>query len=292
MRLLWAFPLLLLTSLTKVPFVMSSSECYAEGVTGNSRFPQIDSTIFEEKKAIVAKTVSEPHAAQALAVAKSFLGIPYVTGTLEHNAQEQLVINLRQLDCWTLVEASLAFALTGSSGDFETFQQHIQQLRYWGGNIESYGSRIHYFTGWLLQAEKLGYLQDITRDLGGIPYKKTIGYITARPEKYPKIKDPATLQALRGAEARINHHPWYFIPKARIAMKEHLLREGDLIILTSAKGDLDIAHQGFAVRRNGRIHLLHASSLAKKVIITPQPLPQYMAKQRGQTGIMVARIRD
>jgi len=287
MRLLWAFPILVLTSLIKAPF-----NAPLEGGGRSLRFSQIDSTIFDEKKAIVAKNVSEPHAAQALAVARSFLGIPYVTGTLDHNTKEQLVINLRQLDCWTLVEASLAFALNGSEGNFDTFQQHIQQLRYWGGTIDSYGSRIHYFTGWLLQAEKMGYLEDVTRDLGGIPYKKKIGYITARPQKYPKIKDPAILQALRSAEARINHHPWYFIPKARIAMKEHLIREGDLIILTSAKGDLDIAHQGFAVRRNGRIHLLHASSLAKKVIITGQPLAQYMAKQRGQTGIMVARIRD
>ena len=247
-----------------------------------------DSTIFEEKKAIVAAHADR--AAQTRAVAQSFLGIPYVTGTLDRTSNEQLVVNLRQLDCWTHVECSLALALAGSQGSFQDFQNYLKVLRYWGGNMEGYGSRIHYFSGWLLQAEKLGFVQDITRDLGGVPYRKKIKYISARPQKYPKNKDEKTLEALKNAESRINRHAWYFIPKSKVASKEHLLREGDIIILTSAKADLDISHQGFAVRRNGRIHLLHASSLSKKVIISAQPLSQYLAKQRGQSGIMVARV--
>lgn len=67
-------------------------------------------------------------------------------------------------------------------------------------------------------------------------------------------------------------------------------QEGDIISLTSAKADLDIAHQGFAVKINGRIHLMHASSLAHRVVYQ-QPLPAYVISQRGQTGIMVARLR-
>jgi hypothetical protein len=209
---------------------------------------------------------------------------------LDRTSNEQLVVNLRQLDCWTHVECSLALALAGPQGSFQDFQNYLKTLRYWGGNVEGYGSRIHYFSGWLLQAEKLGFVQDITRDLGGVPYRKKISYISARPQKYPKIKDEKTLQELKNAESRITRHPWYFIPKSKVALKEHLLREGDIIILTSAKADLDISHQGFAVRRNGRIHLLHASSLSKKVIVSALPLHQYLAKQRGQSGIMVARI--
>ena len=249
-----------------------------------------DSAIFEEKKAIMAAHANATRAVQTLAVAQSFLGAPYVTGTLEGTSNEQLVVNLRQLDCWTQVECSLALALAGPQGNFNDFQNYLKMLRYWGGNVGGYGSRIHYFSGWLLQAEKLGFVQDVTRDLGGVPYRKKIGYITARPQKYPKIKNKENLEALKNAESRINRHAWYFIPKSKVASKEHLLREGDIIILTSAKADLDISHQGFAVRRNGRIHLLHASSLSKKVIVSALPLPQYLAKQRGQSGIMVARV--
>lgn len=248
-----------------------------------------DSVIFLEKQKTAAQKGAI--AAKTLAVAQSFLGTPYVTGTLDHNATEQLVVNLRQLDCWTLVENSLAIAKTGD-GDFGAYQSHLRQLRYWGGTVKGYGSRIHYFSGWLLQAEKNGYLHDVTREMGGVPYQKKINYITARPAKYPKIRDAATLRALQAAEKRINAHEWRYIPKSKVAAMENQIQEGDLIMLTSAKHGLDISHQGFAVRQNGRIHLLHASSLSKKVIVSKQPLPQYMAAQRGQSGIMVARLNN
>jgi hypothetical protein len=248
-----------------------------------------DSLTFLEKQKI-ARAESGLNA-QTLAVARSFLGTPYVTGTLDRNATECLVLNFRQLDCWTFVENSLAIALA-SEGDFSTYKTHLQQLRYWGGNVSGYGSRIHYFTGWLLQNEKRGHFRDVTEELGGIPYKKKIGYMSARPAKYPRLRDPENLRALQKAERRINAHHWFYIPKNRVAKMEQLLQEGDIVSLTSFKADLDIAHQGFAVKINGRIHLMHASSLLKRVIVSKQPLPEYLATQRGQTGIMVARLAE
>ncbi len=249
----------------------------------------LDSTIFMEKQQVAVQEATL--GAKTLAVAKSFLGAPYVTGTLEGNAREQLVVNLRQLDCWTLVECSLAIAQTGD-GMFDDYLSRLRQLRYWGGTIDGYGSRIHYFTGWLLQAEKSEVLSDLTRDLGGIPYRKKVNYISARPAKYPRINKPETLRALVAAEKRINAHEWFYIPQAKINAIEQQIEDGDIILLTSAKRDLDIAHQGFAVRQNGHVHLLHASSLSKKVIISKQPLAQYVLAQKGQTGIMIARIKS
>lgn len=231
-------------------------------------------------------------AARTLAVALSFRGTPYVRGTLESgHGPERLVVNLRELDCWTFMENSLAIALAaGDAQDSLAFPHFVQKLRYWGGHVEGYGSRIHYFSGWLLQAEKTGWLSDLTRELGGIPYRKKIRYMSARPGKYPALVDPTALRQLRAVEDRLSDHDWFFIPKNRVAKMEHLIREGDIIALTSWKSDLDIAHQGFAVKKNGRIHLLHASSLHGRVVLSSQPLPEYMATQKGQTGILVARL--
>lgn len=247
-----------------------------------------DSLIFIEKQRLVALDTNICE--KTMTVARSFLGTPYVAGCLDGNVEEQLVVNLRELDCWTFVENSVAIALSNDR-NYGFFKTSLRQLRYWGARVDGYSSRIHYFTGWLLQAEKSGVLDDISAALGGIPYHKKIGYMSARPVKYPKLKDKETLHKLQIAEKRINAHPWFYIPKNRIARMEHLIKEGDILCLTSSKADLDIAHQGFAVRKNGRIHLMHASSLAKKVIIGTQPLAQYMARQRGQSGIMVARLK-
>lgn len=247
-----------------------------------------DSALFLEKQKVTPKRNST--ALRTLAVAHTFLGTPYVKGCLDHNKDEMLTINLRQLDCWTFVENSVAIAKS-QEGDFLDYQAHVQQLRYWGGNINGYGSRIHYFTGWLLQAEKNGLLKDVTKELGGIPYRKTISYISARPEKFPKVQQPNVLRELQAAEKRVNAHPWFYIPQNKIAQMEHLIQEGDIVSLTSAKRDLDVAHQGFAVKVNGHIHLMHASSLSHRVIISKQPLSSYVISQKGQTGIMVARLR-
>jgi hypothetical protein len=248
-----------------------------------------DSLLFLEKQKLASK--DQTTAVRTLAIAESFLGTPYVHGCLECEKEEQLTINLRQLDCWTFVENSVAIALTedGSFGVYETF---LQQLRYWGGHIDGYGSRIHYFTGWLLQAEKCGLLDNLTESMGGIPYKKQIGYISARPAKYPKIRDEKALKGVQSGEKRINTHPWFYIPQEKIAKMEHLIEEGDIVCLTAFKPDLDIAHQGFAVKLKGRVYLMHASSLEKKVIVSRQPLADYVLSQPGQTGIMVARLRN
>lgn len=250
----------------------------------------LDVSVFEEKIQIAGDESDLP--ARTLAIAQSFLGTPYVHGTLDRTDQEELVVNLRELDCWTFVENSLALALTAGEAQpqFDSLQQYIRQLRYWGGVVKGYASRIHYFSGWLLQAEKLGYLRDMTAQLGGIPYKKEITYMTARPGKYPPLANPETRETLRQVEVRVSRYHWFYIPQNRVAKIEHLLQDGDIIALTSGKKDLDIAHQGFAVKKNGRIYLLHASSLGKRVALSAQPLAQYLLSQKGQTGIMVARL--
>ncbi len=248
-----------------------------------------DSLLFLEKQRIADQESSLR--ARTLLIARSFLGTPYVHGCLDRNPEECLAVNLCELDCWTFMENSLAIALA-APGDYADYKKHLQELRYWGGFVNGYGSRIHYFSGWLLQNEKRGILQDLSLEMGAVPYKKQIGYISARPAKYPKVKEPENLRALRAAERRINAHAWYYIPQNKVAQMEHLIQEGDIISLTAWKKDLDIAHQGFAVKVNGRMHLMHASSLGKKVVISKQPLPEYILSQPGQTGIMVARLRD
>jgi hypothetical protein len=251
--------------------------------------PDPDSLVFQEKQqvAATAATLREKN----LAIARSFLGTPYHHGTLDVNNAEQLVVNLNALDCWTFVENCVALAQTQhDGGDYDSYRANLKQLRYWGGHIDGYGSRMHYFSGWVLQAEKLGYLHDVTKTLKGNPYKKLVHFISDHPQEYPMTRQPGVLQAIRRAEDRINAHKWFFIPKRNIKHIENQIREGDIILLCSSKHDLDVAHQGFAVREKGRIHLLHASSLHHRVVISAEPLAEYMMGQLGQSGIMVIRL--
>lgn len=247
-----------------------------------------DAAILAEKLALARK--HNDLAARTLAIAQSLQGTPY--GTLGASSEEYLVLSARPLDCWTFVELSLAIALAAQHEDASvaTISDYVRQLRYWGGTIDGYASRIHYLSGWLRQAQDLGYLHDITRDLGGQPYHKEIRYMSDHPELYPPLQDSETLRQIRQIETRLSRRTHYYIPQHDIERIEHRLQTGDVIAITSARRGLDFAHLGFAVAYSDRIHLLHASSLQGRVVVSAQPLGAYVRSQKGQTGIVVARL--
>ena len=100
---------------------------YLDAVSVRTPDPQ-DEAFFENKVEIACAEQNLPE--RVLTVARSFIGTPYRTGTLNTGPEEQLTVNLRALDCWTFMEASLAIALAAEAGEpsFDTFQHYIQQL--------------------------------------------------------------------------------------------------------------------------------------------------------------------
>jgi hypothetical protein len=254
------------------------------------QLPNPDQEIFHAKlKIAYTKSTFKD---RVLAVAESFIGTPYEGGTLEGNDPEQLVVNLRGLDCWTFVECSVAIALVAEAnrGDFDFYKEKLQSLRYRNSKVDGYGSRIHYFSDWMLQQEQNQFLKVITDEIGGIPYTKMTNYITAHPTSYPQVDTDKEKTDLQIAEKRLHEHTWTYIPKAKVTKMEKQIQVGDIVAMTSNEPDLDITHQGFAVKKNGRIYLMHASSDHHKVEISVKPLADYLMRNKGQSGIMVARF--
>ncbi len=247
-----------------------------------------DASVLRDKLALASKHTSLRN--RTLAVARSFENTPY--GLLSKTAQEYLVISARLFDCWTFVETSLAIALASRHEEAgpDRVADYVRQLRYWGGTVDGYASRIHYLSGWFRQAQDLGYLRDVTQELGGQPFQKDINYMSTHPEQYPPLREPETLRRILQVEARLSRRTLYYIPQQDIERVEAQLRAGDIIAITSARPGLDFAHLGFAVVQHGRIHLLHASSLQKRVVVSAQPLGAYVRSQKGQTGIAVIRL--
>lgn len=247
-----------------------------------------DAAVLMDKLALASEHASL--CSRALAVARSFENTPY--GLLSKTAEEHLVISARLFDCWTFVETTLAIALAAQHEEAgpERVADYVRQLRYWGGTVDGYASRVHYLSGWLRQAQDLGYLRDITKELGGQPFQKDINYMSTHPEQYPPLREPETMRRLLQVEARLSRRTHYYIPQQDIERVEAQLREGDIIAITSARPGLDFAHLGFAVVQHGRVHLLHASSLQKRVVVSAQPLGTYVRSQKGQIGIAVIRL--
>lgn len=241
----------------------------------------------------VSKGLSELPAGDVIVeIGKSFLGVDYEAFTLEKPGEESLVVNLRGLDCTTFLENSLVFARLIKQGKngFEAYLAELQYIRYRGGRIDGYPSRLHYFTDWIHDNQSKGIVMDITKETGGVTYNKKVSFMSENQNLYKQIKgNLENLKAIKETENEINSRQHYYIPKKDVSIAEKKIKNGDLIAITSSVNGLDINHVGIAVEINGRIHFMHAPQVGAKVQITDVPLDKYLAGIKKHTGIMVLR---
>lgn len=237
--------------------------------------------------------------------ANKLAGLPYVAQTLEVNAKEQLVVNLREMDCTTFVENVIALALTANNGGktFDEFGKNLTLIRYRDGKLNGYASRNHYFSQWIDSNTGLGLVKEISgsaSDKRGAYYpfvdRQTLActYMSEHPDRYPMLKDDKAAQQLISTnEKKVNGKRVRYIPKRLVGKgKSELecIHDGDIIAIVTNKKGLDISHIGFAVwGKDGRLHLYNASSIHKKVILEPKTLETYMNEHPSQLGIRIIR---
>ena len=229
-------------------------------------------------------------------VGKSFIGTDYVSHTLEVDGDERLVINLTGLDCNTYLEYALVFSRNIKQGK-TTFDDYINELmliRYRGGKIDRYPSRLHYFTDWIYDNEKKGIVKDITEEIGGDKMELNLSFMSSHPQYYKHLKEnPEFIPLIKQQEEEINKRDYYFIPQEKIAEIENEIEDGDLLAFTSTVKGLDVNHVGIAVRLDdGRIHVLHAPTVGFQVEITKLPLAEYVMKIEKDSGVIVVRVLE
>ena len=109
------------------------------------------------------------------------------------------------------------------------------------------------------------------------------------PELYPALSSKADLEKIRKVEGSISGRGFYVLPRDSVSVREHMIREGDIIALATQIPGLDVTHTGIAIRGDdGRIHLLHASTEGR-VKVSGEPLADYLEGIKGNTGILVVR---
>ena len=230
--------------------------------------------------------------------ARGFLNRPYVAHTLEKGDKERLVVNTRELDCTTLVETVTALTKCAyqKKYTYAAYRAALQAMRYRKGKIDNYTSRIHYFTEWIAENSKAGLVTEIQQLNPPFTAVQTVrvNYMSQHPQSYKALKaHPEYVPEIRRMEQRVSGQQFRYIPKERVGRSTELrnvVKDGDIIAITCNKVGLDIAHLGFAVWKNGNLHLLNASQLHKKVIEEPMTLWQYLRKHPSHTGIRIIRI--
>lgn len=231
--------------------------------------------------------------------ARQFLGVPYVAATLEKCDPERLVVNLRELDCTTLVETTLALALTKRQGSvsFSDFCRNLQRLRYRNGEMDGYLSRLHYFSWWMHDNISRGNIEEVSDEKHfTAPINVQNYYMSKYPDKYKFLKlHPEWVDSIAAMEVRSNGPDGNYLPEAKTALTKQTLacvHDGDIVAIVTTKKGLDYSHLGFAVwGKDGKLHLLNASSVHHKVVEEPKTLYQYLKERTTSTGIRVFRLK-
>ena len=252
---------------------------------------RLDSTLMALSKIDIAqKSMNE----LVLEVGTWFLNTPYVEKTLELPGDEKLVINLMGLDCTTFLESIVTLARMAKMGQFtyEEYESELEFLRYRDGARADYPSRLHYFSDWIYNNQQKGILRDITHDIGGEIYVNNPSFMSENPKLYLQLTNEEFIIQIKKSEAEIKTRTYYYLPKEAVKSHENKIKPGDLIAITISMDNMDISHVGIAIEQNGRIHLLHASSNAKKVEISKEPLSDYLLSHKSQSGIMVCRLKE
>lgn len=236
---------------------------------------------------------NQPPEELLVTIGKHFLKMPYHGHTLEAPGIEKLQVNFRGVDCTTFMEnvVVLTRILKQKNVSFGAYTNELMKIRYRKGQLEAYPSRLHYLSDWFYENEQKGVLKNITREIGGIPFSKKIHFMSSHWDKYPALADTTYRKEIGLIEQEINSRKMFYVPKHEVGKLEKKIQSGDIIGITTGIEGLDLIHVGLAVFVGDRLHLMHASSDAKEVVISEKPLVDYLAGNRLQTGIMVARLQ-
>lgn len=248
-------------------------------------------------KAVADARLATPEERVAF-VGRELLGTPYVAHTLE-GEPEMLTVNLDEIDCTTFVETALAMAFTVGERrtSWRDFVYNLQRLRYRGGEVDGYPSRLHYIADWAVDNIHRGNLVDATRLFTRYnDMTRSIDFMTAHRDRYPALADSANYARMRAVEDGYRNHRFPYIKSADLGLKgvKSQFRNGDVVAFVSNLKDLDVTHMGIVVRESptAEPHVLHASSSEGRVVISKLPLAEFMKKNRQWVGVRVFRLAD
>lgn len=233
---------------------------------------------------------------RTLHFAKQMLGVPYVAGTLDGNTSEELIVRTDALDCTTFVETVLALCIADKRGErsFDAFKKALIQIRYRDGILNGYASRLHYFSDWICNNEQMGFVKECTSETTCAQSQKLwLDFMSTHSDSYlPMKQDPSLVKEIALLEKEWQGVQVAYISKDKLNLfsEDLKIKNGDILAITTKIKGLDVVHVGFAFWKGEKLHLLHASSIAKKVIEDPQSLYDYSKNKKAHTGVRAVRV--
>ena len=167
-------------------------------------------------------------------------------------------------------------------------------IRYRNGDLNGYASRLHYFSDWIRDNECKGFVKECTSDTPCAQSQTLwLNFMSTHSDSYlPMKKDSSLVREIASLEREWQGIEVSYIPKENLNLPpdELNIKNGDILAITTNIKGLDVVHVGFAFWKGENLHLLHASSVDKKVIEDPQTLYEYTKNKKAHTGVRVIRV--
>jgi Protein of unknown function (DUF1460) len=229
-------------------------------------------------------------------IAQELIGTPYQADTLELSPDREFCcVNLTALDCVTFFETTLAFArMLKKGGRTPTdLVGEVSFMRYRGGVIGDYSSRLHYMSDWFSDNESK-HVVILLSDLPGAErFTQKVSSMSSHPASSRQlVAHPELIAKIKHAETAINNRSLKFIPMDKIAAVEPLLKTGDVVAVCTSLAGLDVVHTGLVFRGDdGVAHFMDATSKKRsmKVTIEPGPISGALNWSKNLTGAIFAR---
>lgn len=228
--------------------------------------------------------------------ADKLMGTPYVAHTLEGD-REYLTINVDELDCTTFVETLIALTKSAMNRQpsWYAYASNLETVRYHSGQINGYGSRLHYISAWIIENSNRGTFKEITTSIPTAETTvKTLDFMSRHRDLYPALADSTAYAAVRNLESGYISHLYPVLNKRNLYRGDVIdnLQDGDIICMVTKTEGLDVSHLGIVRFVKGKPHLLNASSSAKKVVVDKYDLFEMLKPLRGNVGVRVVRVSD
>jgi hypothetical protein len=228
-------------------------------------------------------------------VAMELEGTPYVAGTLELSADQELPsVDLRGLDCVTFFETTLDISrmLRKGGSTPADLMREIKLTRYRGGKPGDYTTRLHYTTDWFFdnQAKKVVSILP-----GTMPFPKTVNFMSTHPDLYPALKaNPKFVATMKNIEKAINlqNKSLTYVPNDALGDFQKTLQTGDIVGIVTDIPGLDISHTGLVIVDEKNVpHFMDASSRTdvNKVILESPTLAESIRTNKHSLGAIFAR---
>ena len=261
--------------------------------------PETDSTRTRETfraildAAAAQGVASRPYGEVVQWTGEQLLGRPYVAGMLDAPASETLVVDLTGFDCVLYIENVLAISRMIALGqsDYGDYTAGVQALRYRGGTLDGYCSRLHYFSEWILDNQSRGGLDNITAGIGGERLDKRLTFMGEHRESYPRLASDETYACIVDMEAGLAGAELFYVPQDQISTVYDALQPGDIVATATSIGGLDVTHTGFVHKTDAHTGFMHASLSSDRVKISDD-LQSYVLGIKSQIGVVIARPLD